>query len=109
MKQKIALYVLLFLVFGSVAAEPINKPDNTAAAGYESRSHSPHLNLAYPRGVQMGPIRAAWSDGSASRPMLTPTRPGNIGLSRELQTALAQRITLCSELIALPGSVTRDC
>jgi hypothetical protein len=43
--------------------------------------------------------------------MLTPTRPGNFGLSRELRccflgTALAQRITLCSELIALPGPVT---
>ena len=43
--------------------------------------------------------------------MLTPTRPGNIGLSRELRcgflrTALAQRITLCSELITLPGPVT---
>ena len=32
MKQKITLYVLLLLVWGSVAAEPINKPDNTAAA-----------------------------------------------------------------------------
>ena len=43
--------------------------------------------------------------------MLTPTRPGNIGLSRALRcrflrTALAQRITLCSELITLPGPVT---
>ena len=41
----------------------------------------------------------------------TPTRPGNIGLSRELRcrflrTALAQRITLCSELITFPGPVT---
>ena len=55
----------------------------------------------------MGPIR----DGSASRPMLTPTRPVNTGLSRELRcgflrTAFAQRITLCSELITLPGPVT---
>ena len=32
MKQKITLYVLLLLVCRSVAAEPINKPDNTAAA-----------------------------------------------------------------------------
>ena len=32
MKQKIAFCVLLLLVCGSVAAEPINKPDNTAAA-----------------------------------------------------------------------------
>ena len=32
MKQKITLYVLLLLVWGSVAAEPINKPDNAAAA-----------------------------------------------------------------------------
>jgi hypothetical protein len=44
--------------------------------------------------------------------MLTPTRPGNIGLSRELRcrflrTALAKRrITICSELITLPGPVT---
>jgi hypothetical protein len=43
--------------------------------------------------------------------MLTPTRPGNIGLSRELRcrflgTALAQRITLDSALITLPGPVT---
>jgi hypothetical protein len=50
-------------------------------------------------------------DGSASRPMLTPTRRGNIGLSRELRcrflrTALAQRITFRSELITLPGPVT---
>ena len=32
MKQKITLYVLLLLVWGSVAAEPIKKPDNTTAA-----------------------------------------------------------------------------
>jgi penicillin-insensitive murein DD-endopeptidase len=32
MKQKITLHVLLLLVCGSVAAEPIHKPDNTAAA-----------------------------------------------------------------------------
>ena len=43
--------------------------------------------------------------------MLTPTRPGNIDLSRDLRfrflrTALAQRITLCSELVTLPGPVT---
>ncbi len=69
----------------------------------------------------MGPIHTAYAamdaqklvspDGSASRPMVTPTRPGNIGLSRELhcrflRTALAQRITFGSELIALPGPVT---
>ena len=32
MKQKITLYVLLLLVCRAVAAEPINKPDNTTAA-----------------------------------------------------------------------------
>jgi hypothetical protein len=58
----------------------------------------------------MGPIPAA-SDDLASWPMLTPIRPGNIGLSREfrcrfLRTALAQRITLCSKLVTLPGPVT---
>jgi len=61
-----------------------------------------------PRGVRWDPFALRWSDGSASRPVLTLTRPGNIGLSRELRcrflrTALAQRITLCSELITFPG------
>src|SRR6476620_12377006 len=64
-----------------------------------------------PRGVRWDPFAQRWSDGSASRPVLTLTRPGNIGLSRELRcrflrTALAQRITLCSELITFPGPVT---
>jgi hypothetical protein len=59
----------------------------------------------------MGPFTLLWSDSSASWPMLIPTRPGNFGLSRELRccflgTALAQRITLCSEVITLPGPVT---
>ena len=64
-----------------------------------------------PGGLRWDPFALRWSDGSASRPILAPTRSGNIGLSRELRcrflrTALAQRITLCSELITLPGPVT---
>jgi hypothetical protein len=65
----------------------------------------------------MGPIHAEYAVmdaqeiDSASRSTLAPTRLGNIGLSRELRcrflrTALAQRITLGSELITLPGPVT---
>ena len=69
----------------------------------------------------MGPIHAAYAamdaqklvspDGSASRSMLTPTRAGDVGLSRDLRcrllrTPLAQRITLRSKLITLPGPVT---
>jgi hypothetical protein len=51
------------------------------------------------------------ADVAGVAPMLTPTRPGSIGLCREfrcrfLRTALAQRITLCSEIITLPGPVT---
>ena len=68
----------------------------------------------------MGPIHAAYAamdaqklvspDGSASW-SLTPTRAGDVCPSRDLRcrflrTALAQRITLCSELITLPGPVT---
>ena len=43
--------------------------------------------------------------------MLTPTRAGDVGLSRDLRcrllrTSLTQRITLCSDPITLPGPVT---
>jgi hypothetical protein len=72
---------------------------------------TPGFILATPGGPRWDPLILLWSDGSASLPILTPTRPGNIGLSRKLRcrflrTALAQRITLCSELITLPGPVT---
>ena len=74
-----------------------------------SYNHPP--SFGYPGGSDGTHSRCFWSDGSASRPVLTLTRPGNIGLSRELRcrflrTALAQRITLCSELISFPGPVT---
>jgi hypothetical protein len=65
----------------------------------------------------MGPIHAAYAlmdaqeIDSASRSTLAPTRAGDVRPSRDLRcrflrTALAQRITLCSELITLPGPVT---
>jgi hypothetical protein len=78
---------------------------------------NPHLQFGYPPWGQMGPIHAEYAVmdaqeiDSASRSTHAPTRLGNIGLSRELRcrflrTALAQRITLGSELITLPGPVT---
>ena len=59
----------------------------------------------------MGPIHAALVGWLSVAADADPTRPGNIGLSRELRcrflrTALAQRITLHSKLITLPGPVT---
>ena len=65
----------------------------------------------------MGPIHAAYAVmdaqeiDSASRSTLAHTRAGDVFPSRDLRcrflrTALAQRITLCSELITLPGPVT---
>jgi hypothetical protein len=78
---------------------------------YVELQSPPTFIFATPGGLRWDPLTLLWSDGSASLPILTPTRPGNIGLSRELRcrflrTALAQRITLCSELITLPGPVT---
>ena len=78
---------------------------------YPKLQSPPTFILATPGRLRGDPLMLLWSDGSASLPILTPTRPGNIGLSRELRcrflrTALAQRITLCSELITLPGPVT---
>ena len=89
-------------------------------SNYESRSNFFAPDFAYTGGLD-GTIHAAYAamdaqklvspDGSASRSMLTPTRVGDVGLSRDLRcrllrTPLTQRIPLCSDLTTLPGPVT---
>jgi hypothetical protein len=47
-----------------------------------SYNHPPASFWLPPGVVRWDPFARRWSDGLASRPVLTPTRPGNIGLSR---------------------------